>query len=52
MIAGTGGGMILQISQAIFYQIFPPGQRGLSHKVAQLWALSRVMPRTAAKTRV
>jgi DHA2 family multidrug resistance protein len=29
-LAGVGGGMIPQISQAIFYQIFPPGQRGMA----------------------
>jgi EmrB/QacA subfamily drug resistance transporter len=30
VVAGVGGGMIPQISQAIFYQIFPPGQRGMA----------------------
>src|ERR671923_459310 len=30
MLSGIGGGMIPQISQAIFYQIFPPGQRGMA----------------------
>lgn len=30
VLAGIGGGMIPQISQAIFYQIFPPGQRGMA----------------------
>lgn len=30
MLAGMGGGMIPQLSQAIFYQIFPPGQRGMA----------------------
>jgi MFS transporter, DHA2 family, multidrug resistance protein len=30
ILAGIGGGMIPQISQAIFYQIFPPGQRGMA----------------------
>jgi EmrB/QacA subfamily drug resistance transporter len=30
VLAGVGGGMIPQISQAIFYQIFPPGQRGMA----------------------
>ncbi len=30
MLAGAGGGMIPQLSQAIFYQIFPPGQRGMA----------------------
>jgi EmrB/QacA subfamily drug resistance transporter len=30
MLSGAGGGMIPQISQAIFYQIFPPGQRGMA----------------------
>jgi EmrB/QacA subfamily drug resistance transporter len=30
VLAGIGGGMIPQLSQAIFYQIFPPGQRGMA----------------------
>jgi EmrB/QacA subfamily drug resistance transporter len=30
MLSGAGGGMIPQLSQAIFYQIFPPGQRGMA----------------------
>jgi DHA2 family multidrug resistance protein len=30
MLAGAAGGMIPQLSQAIFYQIFPPGQRGMA----------------------
>lgn len=30
MISGAGGGMIPQLSQAIFYQIFPPEQRGMA----------------------
>src|ERR687887_2634657 len=30
MLAGVGGGMIPQLSQAIFYQIFPPGKRGMA----------------------
>src|SRR5215475_12762377 len=30
MLSGAGGGLIPQISQAIFYQIFPPGQRGMA----------------------
>src|SRR5215510_3346008 len=30
ILAGIGGGMIPQLSQAIFYQIFPPGQRGMA----------------------
>src|SRR5919108_307910 len=30
VLAGVGGGMIPQISQAIFYQIFPPSQRGMA----------------------
>jgi len=30
ILAGVGGGMIPQLSQAIFYQIFPPGQRGMA----------------------
>ena len=30
VLAGMGGGMIPPLSQAIFYQIFPPGQRGMA----------------------
>ena len=30
ILAGVGGGMTPQLSQAIFYQIFPPGQRGMA----------------------
>jgi EmrB/QacA subfamily drug resistance transporter len=30
VLAGAGGGLIPQISQAIFYQIFPPNQRGMA----------------------
>jgi EmrB/QacA subfamily drug resistance transporter len=30
ILSGAGGGLIPQISQAIFYQIFPPGQRGMA----------------------
>ena len=30
VLAGVGGGMIPPLSQAIFYQIFPPGQRGMA----------------------
>jgi len=30
ILAGIGGGMLPQFSQAIFYQIFPPGQRGMA----------------------
>jgi EmrB/QacA subfamily drug resistance transporter len=30
MLSGAGGGMIPQLSQAIFYQIFPPSQRGMA----------------------
>jgi DHA2 family multidrug resistance protein len=30
VLSGAGGGLIPQISQAIFYQIFPPGQRGMA----------------------
>src|SRR5215467_6963355 len=30
ILAGVGGGMIPQLAQAIFYQIFPPGQRGMA----------------------
>ena len=30
ILAGVGGGMIPQLAQAIFYQIFPPGKRGMA----------------------
>ena len=30
VLAGVGGGMIPQLAQAIFYQIFPPGKRGMA----------------------
>src|SRR6185503_12005733 len=30
VLAGMGGGMIPPLSQAIFYQIFPPGKRGMA----------------------
>jgi DHA2 family multidrug resistance protein len=30
VLAGMGGGMIPPLSQAMFYQIFPPGQRGMA----------------------
>ena len=30
MLSGAGGGLIPQLSQAIFYQIFPPGKRGMA----------------------
>src|SRR5262245_33467180 len=30
VLSGIGGGMIPQLSQAIFYQIFPPGKRGMA----------------------
>lgn len=30
IIAGAGGGFIPPLSMAIFYQIFPPGQRGMA----------------------
>jgi EmrB/QacA subfamily drug resistance transporter len=30
VLAGVGGGMIPQLSQAIFYQIFPPARRGMA----------------------
>ncbi|HEY5868856.1 MAG TPA: MFS transporter, partial [Candidatus Tectomicrobia bacterium] len=30
ILAGVGGGMIPQLAQAIFYQIFPPSQRGMA----------------------
>jgi MFS transporter, DHA2 family, multidrug resistance protein len=40
ILAGIGGGMIPQISQAIFYQIFPPGQRGMALGFALLgWSI-------------
>src|ERR671922_2882935 len=40
MIAGAGGGMIPQISQAIFYQIFPPSQRGIALAFALMgWSI-------------
>ncbi len=40
ILAGVGGGMIPQISQAIFYQIFPPGQRGMALAFALLgWSI-------------
>jgi EmrB/QacA subfamily drug resistance transporter len=40
ILAGTGGGMIPQISQAIFYQIFPPGQRGMALAFALMgWSI-------------
>jgi EmrB/QacA subfamily drug resistance transporter len=40
ILAGIGGGMIPQLSQAIFYQIFPPGQRGMALGFALLgWSI-------------
>jgi EmrB/QacA subfamily drug resistance transporter len=40
ILAGMGGGMIPQISQAIFYQIFPPGQRGMALAFALMgWSI-------------
>ena len=40
ILAGIGGGMIPQLSQAIFYQIFPPGQRGMALGFALLgWSV-------------
>jgi len=40
VLAGTGGGMIPQISQAIFYQIFPPGRRGMALGIALMgWSI-------------
>ncbi|HEY7492067.1 MAG TPA: DHA2 family efflux MFS transporter permease subunit [Candidatus Tectomicrobia bacterium] len=40
ILAGIGGGMIPQISQAIFYQIFPPGKRGMALGFALLgWSI-------------
>jgi len=30
IVSGMGGGMIPQLAQAIFYQIFPPSQRGMA----------------------
>jgi EmrB/QacA subfamily drug resistance transporter len=40
ILAGAGGGMIPQLSQAIFYQIFPPGQRGMALGIALMgWSI-------------
>jgi DHA2 family multidrug resistance protein len=40
MLAGAGGGMIPQISQAIFYQIYPPSQRGMALAFALMgWSI-------------
>jgi EmrB/QacA subfamily drug resistance transporter len=40
MLAGVGGGMIPQLSQAIFYQIFPPGRRGMALGIALMgWSI-------------
>src|SRR5918996_5939454 len=40
ILSGIGGGMIPQLSQAIFYQIFPPGQRGMALGFALLgWSI-------------
>jgi DHA2 family multidrug resistance protein len=40
ILAGVGGGMIPQLSQAIFYQIFPPSQRGMALGFALLgWSV-------------
>jgi EmrB/QacA subfamily drug resistance transporter len=40
ILAGIGGGMIPQLSQAIFYQIFPPSQRGMALGFALLgWSI-------------
>ncbi|HEY5868616.1 MAG TPA: MFS transporter, partial [Candidatus Tectomicrobia bacterium] len=40
ILAGIGGGMIPQLSQAIFYQIFPPSQRGMALGFALLgWSV-------------
>jgi EmrB/QacA subfamily drug resistance transporter len=40
ILAGMGGGMIPQISQAIFYQIFPPGQRGMALGISLMgWSI-------------
>ncbi|MGH8070827.1 MAG: DHA2 family efflux MFS transporter permease subunit [Candidatus Entotheonellia bacterium] len=40
MLSGAGGGLIPQISQAIFYQIFPPGQRGMALAFALMgWSI-------------
>src|SRR5919106_3299648 len=40
ILGGMGGGMIPQISQAIFYQIFPPGQRGMALAFALMgWSI-------------
>ena len=40
MLVGAGGGMIPQISQAIFYQIFPPNRRGMALAFALMgWSI-------------
>jgi EmrB/QacA subfamily drug resistance transporter len=40
MLSGAGGGLIPQISQAIFYQIFPPGKRGMALAFALMgWSI-------------
>ena len=40
VLAGVGGGMIPQLAQAIFYQIFPPGQRGMALGMALMgWSI-------------
>jgi DHA2 family multidrug resistance protein len=40
VLAGVGGGMIPQLSQAIFYQIFPPGRRGMALGIALMgWSI-------------
>jgi MFS family permease len=38
ILAGIGGGMIPQLSQAIFYQIFPPSQRGMAVHQMLRWS--------------
>ncbi len=40
ILSGMGGGMIPQIAQAIFYQIFPPGQRGMALGISLMgWSI-------------
>ena len=40
ILAGAGGGMIAPLSMAIFYQIFPPNQRGMALGLSLLgWSI-------------
>ena len=40
MLTGVGGGLIAPLSMAIFYQIFPPGQRGMALGLSHLgWSI-------------